>query len=279
MSDLSKQELQILLKAYKSTEEKHAATKAAMQFSNCGFGTIRSNKWIITGQDRIRIREFLIIGCNIRDPDTFDVDFSEKSRIESALHVDNEKFAGKKPREGRILIRGKRNAVQLNGKTYELIGNAALDVDLCEIKSIDHDCLMFVENFEAFICAEKTIINNFRFANPLYVYRGDNLSSPKAAKKLAEKASLPVVVFADFDPQGLNIAASTPNIFGAIFPVDHKHLQRNDLFIKQRNLLGSTEKYPKPWRKLIAEMIDNKRGMGQEHMIAYDVECGFFQTF
>lgn len=278
MADLGKMELQILLKAYQSGVLVHHVTNAAKSMAEMGFGMIRGRKWIWEKIDRTRVRDFLVHACGIENPDYFHVDFKELTRIQTALHIPEEKYAGRKPRAGLVLLRGAHGKVYLNGAESQLIADANLEVPVANIQSVEHDCMLAVENFEAFRAFEQLQIRNFPFQNPLIVYRGDTINFPDAAKNLLARAVIPVVAFADFDPQGLNIAAAIPKCVGAIFPADLEGLNRNDLFAKQRILLGPLEKYPVPWHDLIQYMLAVRHCMTQEHMFAHDVPFEFLSV-
>ncbi|MBV0882101.1 hypothetical protein KTQ42_22755 [Noviherbaspirillum sp. L7-7A] len=275
MSDLSKIEFMILVRAYLSGCTEHPRTATATRLSALlGFGRIRGRKWIVEQSDRRRIHDYLV-SFGLRDLQNPAITFRDMTRIETAYQIPEEKFAGRKPREGRVLVRSVDRHVKLNGATSYLFDDAAIDLPAANIRSIDHDCVLGIENFEAFNGFETLDIRDFPFRDPLLVYRGDAINFPDASKRLFENAMVPVVAFTDMDPHGLNIAASIPNVIGAIFPADLKGLNRANLFADQRAFLGPRDKYPVPWHVLIEHMEAARKCMTQEHMFAHRIPFQF----
>ena len=275
MSDLSKLEFTMLVRAYLSEDTERPITATARHIVDLmGFGRIRGRKWVLEQSDRRRIRDYLT-EFGLKDLENASISFRDMTRIETAYHIPEEKYAGRKPREGRVLVRSVGSVVKLNGKTCRLFDGAALDLPADKITSIEHDSVLGIENFEAFGAFESFDIRDFPFRDPLLVYRGDTINFPDAAKRLFEFSSLPVVAFTDLDPHGLNIAASIPNVIGAIFPADLKGLNRANLFADQRAFLGRRDKYPIPWHVMIEHMEEARKCMTQEHMFAHRVPFKF----
>lgn len=275
MPGIRQVDLLLLVRAYQSGESSFPKTAAARRYTeDSGFGRLSGSKWLWDDADRLRIGLYLQ-SHGIDDPDRFDVNFGDKTRIETAETSAFEKFAGKAPRSGRVLIRSTTGSLAINGLTLPMIDDGCLDIHVRSILSIEHDCLIVVENFEAVTGLEKLVMNGFPYRDPLIVYRGDAINPGNGAIEMAKNTALPVIAFSDFDPQGLNIALSTPNVRGALLPASYDRLNRPDLFLTQRGLLGPINKYPVSWRPAIAAMLDQRQTLTQENMIARGVPCAY----
>lgn len=279
MAEVLQRDVTVLVRVYQSGTNRTSVTQAARFFvRECGFGKIIGSNWLLDVDVRRRIRDYLVSYHHIVNPDEISFDFSGLSRIEAAEILPDEKFAGRGPREGRVLLRGVHGATRINDQCFPSIGSSAIDLHDTDILSLDHDCLIVIENFEAFTGFERLMLSSFPYKSPILAFRGDAVNPAGGTKRLAAKTSLSVVAFTDFDPQGLNIATSTPGVVGAIFPVEFGQLKRADLFNKQRHLLKDTADYPETWRHTVSAMKSAKKGITQEELIAGQISCSYIPT-
>lgn len=274
MSDPTRAQLLLLLRAYQSGELEFKVTAAARWFaSKAGIGIVDNRKWRWQATDRQLVRAYLIAAMKIDNPDLALNSFADLTRVEAAALGNDEKYGGRGPRDKRVLVRGIHGTVRINGVTSAAIASSCLELHVNDISSVQHDCLVFVENFEAVIGFEKVRLEHFPFLDPLLVYRGDAINPTNGSKLFAAKATTPVVAFVDFDPQGLNIASSLPNVTGLVLPTEIGEIGRTDLFINQLHLLGQAEKYPPGWRSAIEAMRTSRLCLTQEYMIARGMAC------
>src|SRR6185312_17498050 len=113
MSDPTRAQLQFLLRAYQSSRFEFDATSTALWFSEkTGIGMFDKRGWRWQESDRQLVRQYLIAALKIEDPDSFQCDFASASRIEAAEVVVDEKHGARRPREGRVLLRGNQGMVR-----------------------------------------------------------------------------------------------------------------------------------------------------------------------
>lgn len=277
MSKVTQSMLGVLVRAYQSRKDKLPASQAARHFAQqCGFGSVVGSNWLLEERDRRAIRAYLVAHYDIADPDTVDFSFASKSRVETAGITTEEKFAGAGPHDGYVLVRAPSGAVRLNGESQAAVGRSFLYVDVREVQTIEHDCLLVVENFDAAKFAEDLLLLDFPYRDPLIAFRGDAAFPANGARALAASAAVPVLAWADLDPQGVNIAGSVPQVCGAVFPSQFDALSRADLYDEQRFLLKPVQEYPPGWRAPLDAMRRARRGLTQEAMIARRVPCRLF---
>ena len=215
---LSKLQIQTLLRACQDESGVLARTKAAESLaSTLGFGRIAGRRWLVALDDRARIESYLLTVERV-DPATDALAWDDADRIGATRLGANEKLAGRQPREGRVALRAP-DGIRLDGRVLDLPKAAYLDLRVSETTQFDHDALIVVENFEAFVNFEDACID-VPFVKPLLVFRGDAINTQDAVLSLLLHASLPVVAWTDFDPAGLLIAKALPHCREIIAPAD-----------------------------------------------------------
>lgn len=181
----------------------------------------------------------------------------------------NEKLAGRQLREGRFALRAP-GGIRVEGRGLDLPKTAYLDLRVSETMQLDHDALILVENFEAFVNFEDACIGA-PFAKPLLIFRGDAVNTQDAVLALLQHTSLPVIAWTDFDPAGLLIAKALPRCREVIAPADPgealARLWRADLYLTQMREMDSTSA-PDAWVSLRDALRQYRRGIDQERMIA-----------
>lgn len=104
---------------------------------------------------------------------------------EQVLNIANdEKFAGKKVKQQRLAIKTlARQPLMINQQQYSLPIEGHMDISLEQIESVEHNCVLIVENYRCFdylqqirICLPK------KNKQPLVVYRGDEYYSQQTLR-------------------------------------------------------------------------------------------------
>lgn len=266
---LSPPEIQALLRICQAeTGERPRSKTVERLVDKFGFGRLVGKRWVITEQDRDRIRAYLQATEGI-DPDTPPAAWKSVGRIEAAGLGWNEKLAGRRPRARRVALRA-LPTLNVNDLHLTLPVGAFLDMSVEEIASFHHDCAVVVENFEPFVCFESAQLK-LPYANPLLVFRGDAVNPPDAVLHLLTTCQLPVIAWPDLDPAGLLWCSALPVLAGIVAPAkadeslrDHG---RSDLYVTQLqqmdalDLRGDVEALGDYVRK-------NEKGLDQEKMIA-----------
>lgn len=139
-------------------------------------------------------------------------------REASILNIGTEKVSVMSPKETVIEIRSFDGQVRLNTQKYNIPPNASLSVSFLQISTIEHSAILLVENYEAFIHADLSLLSD-EVKDALIVYRGDTESGDVKKFLLSLKVKgISVYGWFDGDPHGINMALSTPNIKGFYLP-------------------------------------------------------------
>jgi len=170
----------------------------------------------LTAQDRARLQEIIQLENGINLQETSISDFSGMHREEALEHTSDEKLAGKKVKAQRLafkVLAGQR--LYINQQQYYLPEYCHIDMCLEQLKSIEHNCIIIVENYRCFDQLQKIKLNlPSEYANPLVIYRGDNVYSEQTLRQLLETVRLPVITMFDIDLQSLLMACSFPYVIG-----------------------------------------------------------------
>lgn len=139
-------------------------------------------------------------------------------RIDTAGKIAFEKMSGQGVAHDMVLVRSLSGTVQLDG-SYQHPPEGLLWIPLEQALQCKHSCLLVVENLAAMRHLHKAQLpSEIIDQNPLVVYRGDKAHSPIPAKKLIEALEIPVYVFADADPAGIQIALAVQHCKGLVLP-------------------------------------------------------------
>ena len=263
------QHIQALLRACQSDSDRRHASKAAQALvGSLGFGRIAGKQWLVSDHDRERIRAYLQQVEGI-DPATPPDAWSERTRISAAELGRNEKLAGRRPREDRLALRGP-TGLRLGETLVSLPAQAFLDIPLAQAARLRHDCVVVVENFEAFIHYENAAIE-LPFPQPLIVFRGDSINTTNTVLKFLHASEAPVIAWPDLDTAGLLYASSLPHLAGIIGPENPQECLsrhgRDDLYLGQLRELDALHL---PGKSIALEdsIRKSRKGLDQERMIS-----------
>lgn len=147
-------------------------------------------------------------------------DFSNLHREQALSIALDEKLAGQAVKKNRLAIKTLPNcSLKINQKTYPLPDFAYLDIALENIHSVEHQCILLIENYRCFDgLAKMKLAFDLLDREPLVLFRGDNAYSENTVRQLLTRLRKPVLVMADIDPQGLVIAQSLPYFAGLVMP-------------------------------------------------------------
>jgi len=276
---LPKQHLQALLRAYQSESGRRPTSKTAQALvDSLGFGRIVGKQWLITDLDRERIRTFLQHVEGI-DPETLPDAWSGLTRIEVGELGLNEKLAGRRPREDRLALRGPAG-LHLGEASILLPAQAFLDIPLTEAACFRHDCIVVVENFEAFIRYEDAAIEQ-PFLQPLLVFRGDSINTADTVLKFLRTGEAPVIAWPDMDAAGLLYASGLPRLAGIIGPENPQECLssygRDDLYLDQLRQLDALCLRGKS-TALENSIRKSRKGLDQERMISAAISLILWTT-
>lgn len=215
---LSQTQLRVAEAAIKERKERVSLKTKSWQFLHAEYdiGLAQGYDLKLGAQDRVRLVEIIQLETGINLQETSLADFSSMHREEALDGANDEKLAGKKVKAQRLafkVLTGKQ--LHINQQQYSLPEEGHIDMCLEQLKSIEHSCIIVVENYRCFDQLQKIKLNlPSQYANPLVIYRGDNEYSEKTLRELLKEIRLPVIAMFDIDLKSLQMASSFPNVIG-----------------------------------------------------------------
>ncbi len=218
---MNKQLLKVIQAAVQSDKSLFPLNQSwALLHEQYNIGRTQGNKLQLTLQDKIELREIVKNATAIDLAQINVADFSSMQR-EQALAVGlDEKMAGLAVKKDRLAIKTLwGHTLKINNRLHTMPHCGHLDIALSDLFNTSHRCVLIIENYRCFDALPKTqLLLPKPYADPLVLFRGDNIYSENTVRCLLAQFDLPVLVMADLDPKGLLIAQSFPNICGLIAP-------------------------------------------------------------
>jgi hypothetical protein len=216
-----------LLRVVQVSSEGFLSTKTLRRFvDEFNIGWVKGASLVFDQAAKARIRELL--QAEGVDPATKPHAWQGLTRAESLILGRNEKWTDSPAKRNRVAIKTlPGQLLRIDEHDSYLPNGAHLDADwMAIVKVIRHESIIVVENWECFNRIEKATIDFSRAGtNPLVVWRGDKLDTPTdAAMAFLRALDRSTWAFVDFDPAGLLIAASLPNLSGVLAPDDERLL-------------------------------------------------------
>lgn len=189
------------------------------------------------------------------------------SRREVAAHAVDEKIARRRPDDDFVLVKG-----ALPAQLPSLARGLSLRVALQQLDAAAIARVLLIENLDSFDDWEDYPAAA-ELAGSLVVYRGHR-GLARGARQLLERvpAATPVVVFPDYDPAGLAIAATLPRADALLLPeLDEALLTAGsgahfDRQFRQARQLEDAELGD--WQAVWKEMKSHRVSIKQQHMLA-----------
>jgi hypothetical protein len=224
---ISKGTAQSLLRVLQSpsVREEFPASKVLREFvAENGIGLISHNKAIFGHFHKERIRA-LLLAMNI-DPDTAPDAWSDCTRTKALAIGPDEKWTERKVRGSRIAIKALEGcSLIIDGRPLWLPRGANLEWSVGEsLSRVAHSAVVVVENWETFEEIDWLQVDfSPAGSNPLILWRGGGQNATVgAAYEFLRGYGKPVWSAPDYDPAGLLIAASLPNLAGVLSPPAEK---------------------------------------------------------
>ncbi|MGR8999719.1 MAG: DUF7281 domain-containing protein, partial [Gammaproteobacteria bacterium] len=247
-------------------------------------GRTQGNKLEVTPQDKNELLALVKLEAGVDLGQISVPDFAAMNREEALSFALDEKMAGQAVKKDRLALKTLAGrTLKINGKFFSLPDSGHLDMALPDITGTAHSCILLIENYRCFDSLEKIRLNlPQQYAEPLVLFRGDNVYSENAVRQFLAQLNLPLLVMADLDPQGLFIAQSFPNVMGLIAPslanlealFQDKQKANPKLYEKQhagcRNALSTS---PHTLIRQLWEMMKTyQAGIVQEYWLQADCE-------
>lgn len=240
-----------------------------------GIGHTSGKVYHISNDQRRSLKQFLE---NKGYDWTFDTKKLNGSRTDVSEFSTNDKISNEVIEKSHLRIRPYRgNTLSINGEECRLPTGSFLTID--EDSHFDCDILLLIENKEAFWNLDQYIIDGDLGNKKITaVFRGDP-EVPHSQRRikdfLVKNTHVDLMVFADYDPAGLEIALT-------VFPGRLKTIVLPDIvklneingseadFIKQKNQFDRL-KPPMSISKWVDYLAEKKEGFTQERMLATNV--------
>lgn len=216
------------------------STKLLQLVQDFGLGSVKGSSVHFTEKHKEDMRGWL----TARGYSLAPVELKDLERSQVLEHTPNEKAGGRAVKHNRISVKallGK--ALRLFKEDLTLPDGTHLDVFWPEIKQVQHDAILIVENYENFIGIHNTFFDfGSAYKSPLVVYHGDKEESRMDyVLAFLEAQRLPVLAFMDADPAGILMASRMPYLVGMVTPsierlteqLSSAKTRRNDLWLQQ----------------------------------------------
>lgn len=213
----SRTQLRVAEKAIKAKLELVPLHKSWQFFhEEYNVGLPQGTKLKLREQDRAKLKEMIRLETGVNLQQTAVADFSNMNREQALEHGTNEKLAGKKVKDLRLAFKTlAEQPLKINQQQYLLPVNGHMDMCLDQLKSIEHNCILIIENYRCFDQLQQIKLKlPTQYNQPLVVYRGDNYYKENTLRQLLATTNLPVIAMLDIDLKSLMIACSFPRVIG-----------------------------------------------------------------
>lgn len=204
--------------------------------------------------------------------------FKQQDRVAVIQQTNNDKLADIKPGDQYLLVKCPA-AFEVQGQSLNLPAGLSLRLAVQDINVNQFSSIIIVENLDVFDVWHKVTLPE-DMPHSLIVYRGhDNATAKGLTLLLATLApTIEVMMFADLDPKGLEIAYTTPRVNAVLAP-ELDDIQKillsysqPDTYVKQQNSVTFlTKQSPSAWQGLLDVVIKNKLAVMQQVFVALNL--------
>ncbi len=179
-------------------------------------GSTQGTKLKLAESDRIKLLEIVKLESGIDLRETSISELANMTREQVLKVAIDEKLAGKSVKRQRLAIKVLAGqALKVNQQQYHLPENGYMDMSLEQIESVEHCCILIVENYRCFDYVQKIKLSlPEKYSQPLVIYRGDEYYSQQTLRLFLERTELPVIAMMDIDPESLLIVCSFQRVIG-----------------------------------------------------------------
>ena len=191
-----------------------------------------------------------------------------EDRIQAASQAIDEKLAPQRPDDGFVLAKG---VLPVPLPALPTGCSLRVALDQLDVAAIGH--VLVVENLDCFDQIHRFLLPD-NLGDALVLYRGHGAAT-RGTRQLLQRlpATVPVVVFADYDPAGLVIAATLPQASQLLVPQltpellakgsrEHFHRQHLQARHLDSGALGG-------WQAVWTELKQAGVSIKQQHMLAF----------
>ena len=208
----------------------------------------------------------------------------ELERLAVVEHVNNDKLAAVKPNDHYVLLTSQA-PLTLAGQEICLAAGISMRVPLQALAINELASVIIVENQDVFDNWHKVVLDK-ACQNSLVVYRGHEQSLSKGLANLlsALPDSTQVLLFADLDPKGLEMAYTIPRVDGILAPGLDDIQQRlldysqHEAYLRQLNSVTFLHKHQaRGWGALQNLVLSQHLAIMQQVFVAQALKLQVFK--
>jgi hypothetical protein len=199
---------------------------------------------------------------------------SQQNRLAVVAYVNNDKLADIKPNDQYVLATGQA-AIKLRDGELLLPMGVSLRLPLAAIDINQLESVIIVENQDVFDVWQQVKVES-KYHSSLVLYRGNDHSLSKGLKTLLTQ--LPqhteVLLFADLDPKGLEMAYTTHGVTGILAPsldnIQNALMTYSQEAVYLRQLESVTflqKQQPSGWCELQQFMLNKRLAIMQQAIV------------
>lgn len=203
----------------------------------------------------------------------------DHNRVAITQYMNNDKLADIKPDDHYVLVKSPNTPLNIAQYNLVLPRGTSLRIAVDELDFNQFTSLVIVENLDVFDVWHAVNLQHC-MPSSLIVYRGHDQATTKGLKRLLAKLPLNIAVlmFADLDPKGLEIANTTDRVMGILAPQldDIQQLLLNysqpNVFVQQhRSVTYLTKQQPLAWQGVVDMVLKNNIAVMQQVFISLNV--------
>ena len=240
-------------------------------YSDFNIGIASGDKLKLTSKDIRQIRKL------IKEQSGFDLltDSIPNSRTDMAQFFPNEKLSSR-PVKGKVIKIYGLLSTNINGRKYDLEEGMNIEISLSCLKSIEHNQIVIVENYEAF--SKFRLVKSDMGSNPLIVYRGDKEGGVISKEIALAFPEIELVAWFDTDPKGISLAFASGAGYILIPDLSKETLKdhgRSNLFNNQYQNWEQVSALIPPKLKLLMSSVE--KGITQESIMANGISVRLYK--
>ena len=209
---------------------------------------------------------------------------SEQNRLAVLESVNNDKLAEIKPNDNYVLA-SSQSAIHVFAQEWILPPTVSLRLPLDAIDMARLTSVIIVENQDVFDVWHQVKVES-KYRNSLVLYRGNDKSLTKGLKTLISRLAedTEVLLFADLDPKGLEMAYTTLGVTGIFAPslediqTELSVYSQESVYRRQLDSVTYLHKQqPKGWHQLQQLILKQHFAIMQQAIVLLELKLKVFQ--
>jgi hypothetical protein len=282
--DLGKSEIAMLSRFFRDENKLLLTSQGRLkQWLEQHFDLYHNGKgFVFTEQSKTRFRqevELLYPRINMRQGLP-----SQQNRLEVVEFVNNDKLADIKPNDQYVLVTSQA-AINVFARDVILAPTVSLRLPVDAIDIANLKSVIIVENQDVFDVWHQVKLDS-KYQHSLVVYRGNDKSLAKGVKTLVAQLvqGTEVLLFADLDPKGLEMAYTIQGVTGLLAPslediqTKLSVYSQESLFLRQLDSVTFLQKQqPQGWHQLQQLILKQRFAIMQQAILLLELKLKIFE--